>query len=173
MYRTDAYFNMPETKAGYLHMELTPAKIILLHTGQRPNEKVLRLLARFDIQTIHINVVTTDSLIPDQFVDCDLILFEAFDPISNESQAALNWIRMGSRAPLVMLTHGARTERTISGLMAGADAVMSLNMSWDVIIAHCYALVRRWRIGQWVPASALCAGKEHIPHSQIDKKYII
>lgn len=160
-------------------MDLTPAKIVLLHTGQRPNERVLRLLTRFDIQTIHINAVntdnsvTTDNLVPDQFVDCDLILFEAFDPISNESQAALNWIRMGSRAPLVMLTHGARTERTISGLMAGADAVMSLNMSWDVIIAHCYALVRRWRLGHWMPAAALCASKEHIPHSQIDKKYII
>lgn len=154
-------------------MELTPAKIILLHTGQRPNEKVLRLLARFDIQTIHINVVATDKLIPDQFMDCDLILFEAFDPINNESQAALNWIRMGSRAPLVMLTYGTRTERTISGLMAGADAVMSLNISWDVIIAHCYALVRRWRLGQHIPMAALCSSREHIPHSQIDKKYII
>ncbi len=129
-------------------MELTPAKIALLHTGQRPNDKVLRLLARFDLQTIHVNVSATDQLDPDQFADCDLILFEAFDRISNENQAALNWIRMGSRAPLVMLTNGARPERTISGLMAGADAVMSLTMSWDVIVAHCYALVRRWRQGQ-------------------------
>jgi DNA-binding response OmpR family regulator len=154
-------------------MELTPAKIALLHTGQRPNEKVLRLLARFDIQMMYINVMTTDNLSADQFLDCDLILFEAFDPISNESQAALNWIRMGSRAPLVMLTYGARTERTISGLMAGADAVMSLSMSWDVIIAHCHALVRRWRLGQHVLPAALYLQKAHIPHREIDKKYII
>ena len=129
-------------------MEMVPAKIALLHTGRRPNDKVLRLLARFEIQTIHVSVSETDQLNPDHFADCDLILFEAFDHISNENQAALNWIRMGSRAPLVMLTNGARPERTISGLMAGADAVMSLNMSWDVIVAHCYALVRRWRVGQ-------------------------
>ncbi len=133
-------------------MELTPAKIALLHTGQRPNDKVLRLLARFDLQTIHVNVSATDQLNPDQFADYDLILFEAFDRISNENQAALNWIRMGSRAPLVMLTNGVRPERTISGLMAGADAVMSLTMSWDVIVAHCYALVRRWRLRQDSPS---------------------
>ena len=151
MFRTDAYFHVPEIRTGYLQMELTPAKIALLHTGQRPNDKVLRLLARFDIEAIHINVSATDQLDPDQFADCDLILFEAFDHISNENQAALNWIRMGSRAPLVMLTNGARPERTISGLMAGADAVMSLTTSWDVIVAHCYALVRRWRLGQNAP----------------------
>lgn len=151
MFRTDAYFHVPEIRTGYLQMELTPAKIALLHVGQRPNDKVLRLLARFDIETIHINVSAPDQLDPDQFADCDLILFEAFDHISNENQAALNWIRMGSRAPLVMLTNGARAERTISGLMAGADAVMSLTTSWDVIVAHCYALVRRWRLGQNSP----------------------
>ena len=128
-------------------MESNPAKVILLHTGRRPNEKVLSLLAHFDIRTIHISASSTDQLIPDQFSDCDLILFEAFDHISNESQAALNWIRMGSHAPLVMLTNSERTERTISCLMAGADAVISLNMSWDVIVAHCHALVRRWRVG--------------------------
>jgi len=132
-------------------MELTPAKVVLLHTGRRPNEKVLRLLAHFDIQTIDINASSTDQLAPDYLSDCDLILFEAFDHISNENQAALNWIRMGSRAPLVMLTNAERTERTISGLMAGADAVISLNMSWDVIVAHCHALVRRWRLGHGLP----------------------
>ncbi|MFO7633205.1 MAG: hypothetical protein R6W76_11725 [Caldilinea sp.] len=155
MFRTDAYFQMPETRAGYLQMEFTPIKIVLLHIGQHPNDKVLRLLARFDIQAMHVNVATADQLQPDQFADCDLILFEAFEHISNENQAALNWIRMGSRAPLVMLTNGVRTERTISGLMAGADAVMSMNMSWDVIVAHCYALVRRWRLGQIALESAV------------------
>lgn len=147
MFRTDAYFPVPESRTGYIHMELNLAKVVLLHTGRHPNEKVLRLLAHFDVQTIHINTALTDGLVPDQFADCDLILFEAFDHVSNESQAALNWIRMGSYAPLVMLTSSERTERTISGLIAGADAVVSLNMSWDVIVAHCYALVRRWRLG--------------------------
>jgi DNA-binding NarL/FixJ family response regulator len=147
MFRTDAYFYMPEMQAGYVQMELTPAKVVLLHTGPQPHEKILRLLARFDIQTMHINVSSTDQLIPDQLSDCDLILFEAFDRISNESQAVLNWIRMGSRAPVVMLTSSFRPERTISGLLAGADAVVSINTPWDVIIAHCYALIRRWRLG--------------------------
>jgi hypothetical protein len=160
MFRTDAYFHVPGIRTGYLQMELAPAKIALLHTGQRPNDKVLRLLARFDIEAIHINVSATGQLDPDQFADCDLILFEAFDHISNENQAALNWIRMGSRAPLVMLTNGARSERTISGLMAGADAVMSMTTSWDVIVAHCYALVRRWRSGQNAPTRVL-VGTSH------------
>lgn len=151
MFRTDAFFRVPETRTGYVQMELAPAKVVLLHTGQRPNDKVLRLLARFDIQTINVNVSSAGQLNPDQFADCDLIMFEAIEQISNENQAALNWIRMGSRAPLVMLTAGTRTERTISGLMAGADAVMSLNTSWDVIVAHCYALIRRWRLQQEVP----------------------
>lgn len=154
MFRTDAYFHVPKNRVGFFPMELSPAKIILLHTGRRPNEKVLRLLAHFDIQTIHISASSTEQLVPDQFSDCDLILFEAFDHISNESQAALNWIRMGSHAPLVMLTNSERTERTISCLMAGADAVISLNMSWEVIVAHCYALVRRWRIGSGIPPLA-------------------
>ncbi len=148
MFRTDAFFFVPETRTGYLQMELAPAKVVLLHTGRRPNDKVLRLLARFDIQTISVNASMAGQLNPDQFADCDLIMFEAIEQISNENQAALNWIRMGSHAPLVMLTVGTRPERTISGLMAGADAVMSLNSSWDVIVAHCYALIRRWRLQQ-------------------------
>ena len=148
MFRTDAFFFVPETRTGYLQMELAPAKVVLLHTGRRPNDKVLRLLARFDIQTISVNASMAGQLNPDQFADCDLIMFEAIEQISNENQAALNWIQMGSHAPLVMLTVGTRPERTISGLMAGADAVMSLNSSWDVIVAHCYALIRRWRLQQ-------------------------
>lgn len=157
MFRTEAYFHVPESRVGCIQMELNPAKVVLLHTGRRPNEKVLRLLAHFDIQTIHINAASTDQLVPDQFSDCDLILFEAFDHISNENHAALNWIRMGSHAPLVMLTNSERTERTISGLMAGADAVISLNMSWDVIVAHCHALVRRWRLGHGLPRNTASA----------------
>jgi len=151
MFRTDAFFMVPETRTGYVQMELAPAKVVLLHTGSRPNDKVLRLLARFDIQTINVNASKAGQLNPDQFADCDLIMFEAIEQISNENQAALNWIRMGSRAPLVMLTAGTRPERTISGLMAGADAVMSLTSSWDVIVAHCYALIRRWRLQKYTP----------------------
>lgn len=148
VFRTDAFLFVPSARAEYMQMELTPAKVVLLHTGRQPNDKVLRLLARFDIQTINLNASITAQLNPDYFTDCDLILFEAIEQIGNANQAALSWIRMGSYAPLVLLTTGARLERTISGLMAGADAVMSLNSSWDVIVAHCYALIRRWRFHQ-------------------------
>ncbi len=153
MYRTDAYFHVPDSQKGFLQVEQNPAKVILFHAGRRPDEKVLRLLTLFDIRTIHISAPSTDPIIANPFSDCDLILFEAFDHISNESQAALNWIRMGSHAPLVMLTNGERTERTLACLMAGADAVISLNMSWDVIVAHCHALVRRWRAAHGLPLS--------------------
>ncbi|MBW7881236.1 MAG: hypothetical protein H3C34_01135 [Caldilineaceae bacterium] len=127
-------------------MELPRAKVALLHNGQQPHEQVLRLLDRFGVEPIEVKFASAGELQADQFADCDLILFEAIDQFGNENQAALSWIRMGSRAPVVLLTSGMKADRTISGLLAGADAVISLSTSWDVIVAHCHALVRRWRL---------------------------
>jgi len=126
----------------------TPTRVALLHNGHQHHLKVVQLVNHFAGETIDVKLDhsrnSTAGLLQ-QLAGCDLILFEAFGQISQEQNAALNWIRMTSFAPLVMLISGAHVDRTIDAILAGADAVMPLNTANDVFVAHCRALVRRWR----------------------------
>jgi hypothetical protein len=105
----------------------------------------MELLPLIANETIDIELLHGVQDLPATIADCDLILFEAFGQVSLEQQAALNRIRLGSLAPVVMLISGVRPDRTIDGILAGADAVIPLSTANDVIVAHCQALVRRWR----------------------------
>ncbi len=119
-------------------------RIALLHSGHQYHARVTELVDSLGGEMIAIDLVSLPRLPIDQVSDCDLILFEAFGP-GDQIGDALTCIRRASRAPVVMLTSSNRSDRTIDALKAGADAVIPLNVSQDVIVAHCSALMRRWR----------------------------
>lgn len=125
-----------------------PTRVALLHCGHQHHPRVAQLVNDFAGETIDIELDDSgnpaDTMLP-QLVGCDLILFEAFGPMSPEQNATLISIRTTSTAPLVLLIGSARPDRTINGILAGADAVMPFNTATDVFVAHCRALVRRWR----------------------------
>ena len=128
-----------------MHPDQNPARIALLYNEHHYHAKVVQLARCLADTNVHIWLEGAGSDLPEELAECDLILVEAFGTVDNERQAMLNQIRAGSRAPVVMLTSGERAERTIEGLLAGADAVISLSTALDVMVAHCRALLRRWQ----------------------------
>ena len=130
-----------------------PVRVALLYGGRHHHIKVVQLLTYLAGETVEIKLDRATLCLPKQLAGCDLILFEALGPINNEQEAALHWLRAGNYAPVVMLTTGIRSEQAIDGLIAGADAVIPLTTSHEVIVAHCQALMRRWRTLRF-PASS-------------------
>jgi DNA-binding response OmpR family regulator len=119
-------------------------RVALFHNNHQHHNRVMDLVHSLADEAVDIDLRHCTRTMPERLANCDLILFEAFGQVSLEQQAALNSIRTSSLAPIVMLISGVRTERTIDGILAGADAVISLNTANDVIVAHCQALIRRW-----------------------------
>lgn len=59
--------------------------------------------------------------------------------------AGIKRVRALSKAPLVVLAKRAAPALTIAGLNAGADAVSSLQVSEQVLLAHWGAMLKRWK----------------------------
>lgn len=120
-------------------------RVALLVNEHHYHAKVVQLAHRLADEPVQILFDEARWVLPYRLAECDLILVEAFGPVTDEQQATLDQIRQSSRAPMVMLTTGERAERTIEGLLAGADAVISLTTALEVMVAHCRALLRRWQ----------------------------
>ncbi len=123
---------------------LNSARIVLLCKAAQPSERTSRLLTKLGIEISHYYHWSPDEVIYEGLDRCDLILFEAFEP-TIELQAALRWLRQGSRAPLVVLTISSRSEQTMAALVAGADVVSATNSDLALLHAQWSALVRRWQ----------------------------
>ncbi len=107
-------------------------------------EQVSALLEKFASVGIDVWLVNGEHLPLEQILCFDLILLET--PAQPESlvYASLERIRSGSKAPLVLLTDDYSVEWSIESLQAGADAILPINTSSDVILARCRSLLRRW-----------------------------
>ena len=95
-----------------------------------------------DVWLIETNNLAT--LVIEDLAHFDLILFECFDPIESEMKAAVDRIRVYSRAPLLLLTDEQSATWAVDALHAGADAIFTVNTPDEVILARCNALLRRW-----------------------------
>ena len=84
------------------------------------------------------------NLVIEDVTDFDLILFESFDQVASEMNAAVNRIRLDSRAPLLMLIDDQSGACSLDVLQAGADAIFTISTPDEVILARCNALLRRW-----------------------------
>lgn len=101
-------------------------------------------MERFSNAGIDVWIVNGSDLPLEQMLCFDLILLESFGAAKKELPPALYRIRIGSRAPLVLLTDERAIEWKIQALRAGADAILTMATSADVILARCQALLRRW-----------------------------
>lgn len=142
MHKTDASLTIgmkhpdrPEACAGEI-------RVALLHVDEEPQRKCRRLLATLGATAMQVSVAVTTA--HDDLRDCDLIFVEAFGAITPEIEARLQWVRLVSKAPLVVLADAYRPEQAILALKAGADTVLPMSMTRDVIAARCMALLRRW-----------------------------
>lgn len=105
--------------------------------------KALSLRTRFSDAGMQVNVHqwTIDGT---QLLRCDLILLECLGTIEQEMIQILEKIRLFNQAPLIVLTDNHALDWSICALRSGADAIFTVNMPDEVIMARSNALLRRW-----------------------------
>jgi len=118
--------------------------IAWVRVSQDANRNSERLSQMFMDEGLTVQVLEMDERFYDNLPQFDLIMLESFGQVDANTIEAVSVIRMGSRAPLVMLmSNYARTEM-IGALQAGVDAVWTLGMPKEMLLARCRALLRRW-----------------------------
>ncbi len=124
--------------------QLEDAWVAWVRVSPDVNKNSERLSQIFVDEGLHVQMLEMDEALYDNLPRYDLILLESFGQVDANTLAAVSSIRMGSRAPLVMLMSSyARTEM-IDALQAGVDAVWALGMPREMLLARCRALLRRW-----------------------------
>ncbi len=108
------------------------------------------LFEKFTNAGMSISFLNSEALSTNQLLTSDLILFESQRCIADRTDhdrthKMLGHIRCQSRAPLVLLTDEQPIEWYISAIHSGADAILPLSTANEIILAHCNALLRRWR----------------------------
>ncbi|CAN5627550.1 hypothetical protein BH10CHL1_BH10CHL1_02510 [soil metagenome] len=117
---------------------------------RRPGKELAKsrnLLERLSSEGIDVWVIEASNLVNlaiDNVAEYDLILFEYFEHGTSDMKSAVSHIRLGSRAPLMMLTDDPSVAWSLDALSAGADAIFTVNTPDEVILARCNALLRRW-----------------------------
>lgn len=105
--------------------------------------KALSLRTRFVEAGMEVNIHqwAIDDVIP---LECELIVLDCCPLVEQEMMKFLLKIRFFTQAPLIVLTDSHSLDGTISALRGGADAIFTVNMPDDVIVARSNALLRRW-----------------------------
>lgn len=95
---------------------------------------------------MQLDVLTYTELPVIPFWRYDLVVLEKARGQSMPTLlAGIKRVRTLSRAPLVVLMRRIAPTSTIAGLSAGADAVASLLMPEQVLLAHWGAMLSRWK----------------------------
>jgi hypothetical protein len=77
-------------------------------------------------------------------LDGELILLECLGMYEQEMMIAVVTVRHLTQAPLIVLTDNHTLDWSIRALHSGADAIFTVNMPDEVIVARSKALVKRW-----------------------------
>lgn len=118
---------------------------LLCPHGHVQHKKVQQIVDQFADETIVLNSDRVDESLCDTVAECDLIVIEAKGQLCERQWQAIRWVRISSLAPIVVLLGERPGDEAMNSLPEGADAVMSLQLPPEVILAHCQALMRRWR----------------------------
>jgi DNA-binding response OmpR family regulator len=120
-------------------------RVALLYHGRSHRHKVQQIVNQIADEAIAVDLHTTSESLCEAVADCDLIIVEALGYTTVLQQRALESIRSSSLAPVVVLINKQHPDHTVDAIASGADAVISLELAHDAIVAHCRALMRRWR----------------------------
>jgi hypothetical protein len=118
-------------------------RIVWLQEKMQSLPKSLALRTRFGDAGMQVHLHQRD-LDADTKLDGELILLECFGMFEQEMMMAVFNIRLLSQAPLIVLTDNHTLDWSIRALHSGADALFTVNMPDDVIVARSKALLRRW-----------------------------
>jgi len=114
----------------------------VIYLSGHPHAKVVQVVDEFLVGGHRVNEMGLD-LLDSMEKPFDLILIDAPLRMRSLDKLSLSEFRLACRAPLVVLVDAPAVDMTVSGILAGADAVIPVTTPRQVIVAHCRALVRR------------------------------
>jgi len=129
-----------------VHSPTSRVQVIWLRPAEKSHDKSHNLVRKFSDSGMDVWLLTASDVPLEQILCFDLIVLESLGYTEADLPGLLQRIRLGSRAPLVLLDKTLSVESRIDALRAGADAILPLTTSSDVILARCMALLRRWRL---------------------------
>jgi DNA-binding response OmpR family regulator len=121
------------------------ALALWLVSSSRSNQRAATLIDRLLEEGMEIDKSASHDLSKVQLDAYDLILISVNHVLYGRIGDLLGAIRRLSRAPIVLLTEQHSLDWFVSAVRAGADAVADARTPDDVLLAHCRALLRRWR----------------------------
>lgn len=132
-----ASLSRPETSTDVI-------RIAWLRHFASSSEQVNNLMDKFADFGMDVWLVNGENL-PSKQIPCfDLILLETPAQPASTIHSSIKRIRNYSKVPLILLTDDYNVQWNIDVLRAGADAILPLNTSSDVVLARCRSLLRRW-----------------------------
>lgn len=147
---TDVSRTPPSTSAFHRYHHTTTGNIRIAWLRRFPStaDRINYLLDKFSSAGIDVWLVNEEHLPIEQILCFDLILLESSSNPAVDVKAKLQRIRSGSKAPLILLTDEYSVQWGINVLQSGADAILPADSSFEVILARCHALLRRWLSNQ-------------------------
>ncbi len=134
---------LPYPKPGNSNGRMqSSVRIVWLQQKMQSLPKALALRTRFGDAGMQVHLQR--SLDVETKLDGELILLECFGMFEQEMMMAVFNIRHLTQAPLIVLTDNHTLDWSIRALHSGADALFTVNMPDDVIVARSKALLRRW-----------------------------
>jgi DNA-binding response OmpR family regulator len=124
--------------------ERSRPQIAWLQPTSEQRALVSRLARCFDECGLAPGITAFVRTADDDLPDFDLLLLEYTRSSQRELAHTVRKIRSRSTAPVVVFVRAETPDLTVAALGAGADLVLSLNTSEEVITARCRALLRRW-----------------------------
>lgn len=121
----------------------SPLRVVWLQQKLQQVPKALALRTCFTDAGMQVNLHQLD-LEENTALDGELILLECLGMFEQEMMKVLVKLRLFSKAPLIILTDNYALDWSLRALHSGADAIFTVNMPDDVILARSKALLRRW-----------------------------
>lgn len=121
----------------------SPLRVVWLQQTYQQLPKALALRTRFTDAGMQVKLHQLD-VEDGALLEGELILLECLGMFEQEMMKILLKLRLFSKAPLIILTDNYTLDWSLRALHSGADAIFTVNMPDDVIIARSKALLRRW-----------------------------
>lgn len=124
--------------------------LVWLRQRQPPSADERILQSTFVQEGLSLEMVDTCEISNATLAKADLVLTNAYETMTSTTATLVARLRYRTRAPIVILTGRYSPDDLVRALRAGADAIWTVDTPPNVLLAHCWALLRRT---QWTQKS--------------------
>lgn len=105
--------------------------------------RALRLVEALGYESVDVDLSCRNTMESTVLEECDLILLDVVDWTDAMQQYLVEWIRLHTFAPIIVMGKRSYRRNISSVLASGADAIVWLDDPFEVNVAHCKAISRR------------------------------